>query len=157
MYCPVFSFLPIVPMWKRKNGAGVGWLLAQRGEHRELRRAAQELDAALERCALHLQRSRIPWNDHMHFLQLNPNLVAVCNTQTNFKTHCKCLFKVITELQIISTFKTIENDIYNENCVLVRNHYFSWVASFIFYVFQFYMYERQPIKLNIGGSYSVAL
>lgn len=51
--------LPIVPMRKRENGAGVSRLLAQRGEHCEFGRAAQQLGGTLERYALHLQRSRI--------------------------------------------------------------------------------------------------
>lgn len=59
-YVPSHFLLPIVPMRKREYGAGVGRLLAQRGEHREFGRTAQQLGGALECYALHLQRSRIP-------------------------------------------------------------------------------------------------
>lgn len=52
--------LPIIPMRKRENGARVGRLLAQRGEHREFGRATEQLGGALKCYALHLQRSRIP-------------------------------------------------------------------------------------------------
>lgn len=46
--------LPVVAVREGQDGAGVGGLLAQRRQHRELGRAPQQLRRALERITLNL-------------------------------------------------------------------------------------------------------